>query len=127
MTLYLAIAAGGSLGAVCRYWVSTHTYAWLGTGFPFGTLMVNVSGSMLMGFLSILLAQRLALPDELRVALLVGFLGSYTTFSTFALDGLNALQQGAWAKTVAYVLVSVFGSLLGVWLGWLGARLIGKL
>jgi CrcB protein len=124
MTLYLAIAAGGSLGAVCRYWVSSQTYALLGTGFPFGTLMVNVTGSMLMGFLSILLAQRLALPDEVRMALLVGFLGSYTTFSTFALDGLQALHQGAWVKVVVYVLASVFGSLLGVWLGWLGARLI---
>lgn len=124
MTLYLAIAAGGSLGAVCRYWVSTHTHAWLGTGFPFGTLMVNVSGSLLMGFLSIVLVHRLALPEEVRLALLVGFLGSYTTFSTFALDGLNALHQGAWMKLVLYVLVSVFGSLLGVWLGWLGARLI---
>ncbi len=124
MTLYLAIAAGGSLGAVCRYWVSTHTYAWLGTGFPFGTLMVNVTGSLLMGFLSVLLTQRLALPEEVRVALLVGFLGSYTTFSTFALDGLNALHQGATGRVVAYVLISVFGSLLGVWLGWLGARLL---
>jgi len=124
MTLYLAIAAGGSLGAVCRYWVSTHTYAWLGSGFPFGTLMVNVSGSLLMGFLSVLLTQRLALPEEVKLALLVGFLGSYTTFSTFALDGLNGLQQGALAKVAAYVLASVFGSLLGVWLGWLGARLL---
>ncbi len=124
MTLYLAIAAGGSLGAVCRYWVSTHTYAWLGSGFPYGTLMVNVSGSLLMGFLSVLLTQRLALPEEVKLALLVGFLGSYTTFSTFALDGLAALQQGAVTKVTVYVLVSVFGSLLGVWLGWLGARLL---
>ena len=124
MTVYLAIALGGSLGAVCRYWVSTSTYAWLGTEFPFGTLMVNVSGSLLMGFLAVLLTEKLAVPEALKLALLVGFLGSYTTFSTFALDGLNWLYNGAWIKVMAYMLISVFGSLLGVWLGYLGARFI---
>lgn len=124
MTVYLAIALGGSLGAVCRYWVSTSTYAWLGSEFPFGTLMVNVTGSLMMGFLAILLTEKIAVPEALRFALLVGFLGSYTTFSTFALDGLNWLHNGAWMKVLAYMLMSVFGSLLGVWLGYLGARYI---
>ena len=124
MTVYLAIALGGSLGAMCRYWVSTSTYAWLGTDFPFGTLMVNVTGSLMMGFLSVMLTQKMAVSEELKFALLVGFLGSYTTFSTFAMDGLNWMHNGAWMKVAAYMLVSVFGSLLGVWLGYLGARLI---
>jgi fluoride exporter len=124
MTDYLAIALGGSLGAICRYWVSSSTYARLGTEFPFGTLMVNVTGSLIMGFLALLLTEKIAVPEEVKFALLVGFLGSYTTFSTFALDSLNWLQNGAWMKAVAYLLISVFGSLLGVWLGYLGARLI---
>ena len=97
---------------------------WLGTEFPFGTLMVNVSGSFLMGFLVILLTEKLSVPEEVKLALLVGFLGSYTTFSTFALDGLNWLHNGAVMKVAAYVLFSVFGSLLGVWMGYVGARLL---
>ena len=126
MSIYLAIALGGSLGAVCRYWVSTSTYSWLGTDFPYGTLMVNVSGSFLMGFLAILLTEKLSLPDEFKLALLVGFLGSYTTFSTFALDGLHWLNNGAILKVGIYILLSVFGSLLGVWMGYLGARMLLK-
>jgi len=126
MTVYLAIALGGALGAISRYWVSARIYLWLGTEFPFGTLMVNISGSLLMGFLALLLTEKISLPEELRFALLVGFLGSYTTFSTFALDGLQALQNGAMMKVAMYVLLSVGGSLLGVWMGYLGARMLLK-
>lgn len=124
MTVYLAIALGGSLGAVCRYWVATSTYAWLGTEFPFGTLLVNVSGSLLMGFLALVFTEKFVIPEELKYAILVGFLGSYTTFSTFAMDSLNWLHNGAWMKAAVYMLISVFGSLLGVWIGYLGARFI---
>jgi fluoride exporter len=124
MTVYLAIALGGSLGAVCRYWVSSSTYAWMGAEFPFGTLMVNITGSIMMGFLALLLTEKIAISEELKFAILVGFLGSYTTFSTFALDALNWLHNGAWMKVAAYMLMSVFGSLLGVWIGYLGARFI---
>jgi CrcB protein len=126
MTVYLAIAFGGALGAISRYWVSARTYLWLGTEFPFGTLMVNISGSVMMGFLALLLTEKISLSEELRFALLVGFLGSYTTFSTFALDGLQALQNGAVMKVAMYVLLSVGGSLLGVWVGYLGARMLLK-
>jgi len=124
MTVYLAIALGGSLGAVSRYWVSSKTYLWLGTEFPYGTLMVNISGSFIMGFLAIFLSEKIELPEEIKFALLVGFLGSYTTFSTFALDGLQAFQNGAFMKVALYILISVTGSLLGVWMGYLGARLL---
>ena len=124
MSVYLAIAFGGSLGAVSRYWVSSRTYLWLGSEFPFGTLMVNVTGSFLMGLLAIVLTEKIAVPEELRFALLVGFLGSYTTFSTFALDGLQALNNGLMLKFSMYVLISVTGSLAGVWMGSLAARLL---
>ncbi len=120
--LYLSIALGGALGALCRYWVSSRTYAWLGADFPFGTLLVNVSGSMAMGFLVIVFSEKLALAEELKFAILVGFLGSYTTFSTFALDSLQWLHNGAVMKVAIYVLSSVVGSLLGVWIGYLAAR-----
>lgn len=124
MSVYLAIAFGGSLGAVSRYWVSSKTYLWLGSEFPFGTLMVNVTGSFLMGLLAILLTEKIAVPEEVRFALLVGFLGSYTTFSTFALDGLQALNNGLMMKFSMYVLISVCASLAGVWMGSIAARLI---
>ena len=126
MSIYLAIALGGSLGAVCRYWVSTSTYQWLGTDFPFGTLMVNVSGSFVMGLLTVLFTEKLTLGEEVRLALVVGFLGSYTTFSAFALDTLNWVNNGALIKAGAYILFSVAGSLLGVWAGFVGARLVLK-
>ena len=124
MSVYLAIALGGSLGAMLRYFVSARTYLWLGNEFPVGTLMVNVTGSFLMGFLAILLSQKIAVSEELRFAILVGFLGSYTTFSTFALDGLQALNNGFMLKFSLYVLISVSASLAGVWLGALVARLL---
>ncbi len=124
MTMYLAIAVGGAFGAIGRYWISSTTYRWLGSDFPFGTLMVNISGSFLMGFLVIVLAEKWTLSEELKLALVVGFLGSYTTFSTFAMDGINALNNGAILKASAYILISVFGSLLGVWIGYLAARLL---
>ena len=89
MSIYAAIAVGGSLGAVSRYWMSTSTYQWLGFGFPYGTLAVNLLGSLTMGFLSELLVERLQVSDEIRIGLLAGFLGSFTTFSTFAIDVLQ--------------------------------------
>jgi len=122
MSTYLAIALGGSLGAVCRYWVSTSTYAWLGTGFPWGTLIVNVSGSFLIGLLTVLLSEKLDLPNEIRMGLIVGFLGAYTTFSTFALDVLNTASNEAMLRAGGYIALSVVGSLVGVWIGFAGAR-----
>jgi CrcB protein len=122
MSTYLAIALGGSLGAVCRYWVSTSTYAWLGTGFPWGTLMVNVTGSFLIGLLTVLLSEKLHLPHEIRMGLIVGFLGAYTTFSTFALDVLNTVSNEAMLRAGGYIGLSVVGSLVGVWIGFAGAR-----
>lgn len=124
MNIYLAIALGGSLGAMSRYWVSTTSSAWLGSGFPYGTMIVNISGSFAMGFLVILLTEKIVMPEAVRLALIVGFLGSYTTFSTFALDSMQSLNSGAMMKVTAYILISVFGSILGLWLGNLTARLL---
>jgi CrcB protein len=122
MSIYIAIAFGGSLGAVCRYWVSTSTTRWLGDGFPYGTLTVNIIGSIVIGFLTILLADRLNVSEEVRLGLIVGFLGAFTTFSTFALDTVYLIDNGAILKTVLYGLVSVILSVLGVWAGILAAK-----
>lgn len=86
MNQIIAIALGGSVDAVTRFLVANGIYAWLSRSFPHGTLFVNVSGSFLMGFLTALMLQRFAVAMEYRAAILVGFLGAYTTFSTFELE-----------------------------------------
>lgn len=122
MSIYIAIAFGGSLGAVCRYWISTSTNRWLGDGFPYGTLTVNVIGSILVGFFTILLADRLNVSNEVRLGLIIGFLGAFTTFSTFALDTVYLIDNGAILKAVTYSLFSVALSVVGVWAGILSAK-----
>lgn len=122
MSIYLAIAIGGSFGAVSRYWVSNATYGWLGNNFPYGTLMVNVVGSLVMGFLTVLLTQRLNVSEELRLGLVVGFLGSFTTFSSFAMDSIHWLENGAILKTLSYVLLSLVFTVLGAWGGLVTAK-----
>lgn len=122
MSIYIAIAFGGSLGAVCRYWVSTSTNRWLGDGFPYGTLTVNVVGSIAVGFLTIVLTDRLNVSNEVRLGLIIGFLGAFTTFSTFALDTVYLIDNGAIIKAVTYGLVSVILSVLGVWAGIFAAK-----
>jgi CrcB protein len=122
MSIYIAIAFAGALGAISRYWVLRTAYSWLGDNFPYGTLMVNVSGSVVMGFLTVLLVHRLNVSQEIRLALLVGFLGSFTTFSTFSMDTIHWIENGAILKALVYVLMSVVACVLGAWAGLISAR-----
>ncbi len=122
MSIYIAVAVGGSLGAVSRYWVSSATYQWLGQNFPYGTLGVNLLGSLAMGFLSVLLVYRWQVSDEIRIGLLSGFLGSFTTFSTFAMDTLHLAGNDAVIKAIVYTLASVILCILGAWAGLVAAR-----
>ena len=122
MSIYFAIALGGSLGAISRYWVSTATYSWLGSNFPYGTLMVNVTGSLVMGFLTVVLVQRFDVSDEVRLGLIVGFLGSFTTFSAFSIDIIHWIENGAVIKALVYILVSVIACVLGAWAGLISAK-----
>ena len=118
----LAVAAGGACGALLRFWVAQAVIALLGRGFPFGTLMVNVSGSMAMGVLYVLFFERYDIAPEWRAALVVGFLGAFTTFSTFSMDTLLLIQQGDHAKAGMNVALSVVLCLAGCWLGMAAAR-----
>lgn len=116
-TQWLAIALGGAVGAIVRFGVANSIYDWLGRDFPHGTLFINVSGSFLMGFLSVMLLQRFPLAVEYRAAILVGFLGAYTTFSTFALETLNLFETGNVLKAGLNILLSVVLCLAAVWVG----------
>jgi CrcB protein len=117
MRIYMAVAAGGALGAVCRYALTAAVEPLLQPGFPVGTLMANVAGSFLMGVLVEVLALVWSPPEEMRAFLVVGVLGAFTTFSAFSMDAVGLLQQGAVSAALAYIVASVFLSLVGVFGG----------
>lgn len=120
----LAIAAGGALGAVLRFWMSNGVYALLGRGFPYGTLAVNVLGSLLMGFLFVLLIDKLSLGPNWRAALLIGLLGAFTTFSAFSIETLNLIEEGETMKALLNTALSVVLCVGAAWAGVLAGRSI---
>lgn len=125
MNQLLSIALGGAVGALLRFFVSSGVYTWLGRGFPYGTLSVNLMGSFLIGLLTeALILQRVAISLEYRAAILVGLFGSFTTFSTFSLETYYLIEQGHYGKAGLNVLVSVGACLAAVWLGLLSGRTI---
>ena len=124
MSRYLLIALGAALGANARYLIGVWAGSRFGAAFPYGTLMVNVSGSLLLGFVLALATERLSLSPETRLMLTVGFLGSFTTFSSYAVESLNLLREASpWSGLVNILgnnLISLVGALFGTYL----ARLI---
>jgi len=117
MRLYLAVAAGGALGAVCRYALSEAVAPLLHPGFPVGTLAANVAGSFLMGALVEVLALVWSPPEEVRAFLVVGLLGAFTTFSAFSMEAVGLLQHGTVGAALAYIVASVLLSLAAVFGG----------
>ncbi|QKI89515.1 fluoride efflux transporter CrcB [Thiomicrorhabdus xiamenensis] len=117
-----AIAAGGALGAVARFAVSHQVYVWFGRDFAWGTLAVNVAGSFAMGLLAVLLIDKWSLSNEWRSFILVGFLGAFTTFSTFSYETMQYIQVGEMTKAVANMALSLILTLSAVWLGMIGGR-----
>lgn len=117
MTQILAIAMGGALGSVLRFWMSGWVSGILGRGFPYGTLMVNVSGSLLMGFLYVLLVDKFNASDEWRAFLLIGLLGGFTTFSSFSMETFDFIATGEVFKAFMNIVLSVAVCLVATWLG----------
>jgi len=123
MSNIILIFLGAGLGGVLRYLASNGVYLFLGRDFPYGTLIVNVTGCFCMGFLFIVITERfngMAIP--LRSFLLIGLLGGYTTFSSFSIETLNLFESGAWFSALLNVLLSVTLCLVAVWFGVIGGR-----
>lgn len=117
MNHVLAIAVGGAVGSVLRFWVSNWVTGMLGRGFPYGTLLVNVSGSLLMGFLYVALIEKFNASTEWRALLLIGLLGGFTTFSSFSMETFNLIEAGEILKALGNVILSVSVCLAATWLG----------
>jgi CrcB protein len=122
MNNLLAIALGGSLGALARYGVDALVATLLGRGFPYGTLLINVTGSFAIGIMYVLIIEHMEMHPIWRHVLIVGFLGAYTTFSTFSLESVRLLEQGQMLSAGLYVLSSVAICLCATWLGLVVAR-----
>jgi CrcB protein len=121
LTHLILIGAGGFLGAVARYVVDGRIVQATGASLPWGTFVVNVSGSFAVGLLFALVTERAALPSELRGPVMIGFIGAYTTFSTLALESWRMMEDGAWlAATLnlgGSILVGVAAVVAGVAIG----------
>jgi fluoride exporter len=118
------VALGGAVGSVIRYLVGLAVQNRSGMDFPVGTLVVNISGCLLLGFLIHYALATPAITPELRALLTTGLCGGYTTFSTFSYETVTLIQDGDWRRAILYVGLSVAGSILAVMLGIAGARQI---
>lgn len=107
MNLAVVIGAGGAVGSVLRYGLSTAVGKWLGTAFPYGTVIVNVLGSFTIGLLYVWLMERTGASGELRAFLIVGVLGGFTTFSSFSLETSVLLMQASYTRAALNIILSV--------------------
>lgn len=123
MQTYFWIAIGSALGGVARYWCSGLTAILVGETFPWGTLLVNVVGSLIIGFVATITGPdgRMFVGTLPRQFVMIGVLGGFTTFSSFSLQTLNLINDGEWQQAGLNITASVFMCLLAVWLGHIAA------
>ncbi|MGA2951793.1 MAG: fluoride efflux transporter CrcB [Caulobacteraceae bacterium] len=124
LSTYLWVALGGALGSVARYACSSLAAAWFGETFPFGTLIINVVGSFVIGFFAAVTGPdgRLLVAGDMRQFVMVGICGGYTTFSSFSYQTLTLAQGGEFVRAGANIVGSVVFCLLAVWLGWVAGH-----
>ncbi len=122
--MMLMIALGGALGAMGRYAVSGWTYQMLGESFPYGTLAVNLIGCLLLGVVQQIGDTTNLISQETRIAVAVGFLGAFTTYSTFGFETLRQLEAGSFLPAITNVTAHLLMGLLAVWLGMTLVRLL---
>ncbi|MBE0459531.1 fluoride efflux transporter CrcB [Pseudoalteromonas sp. KG3] len=121
LKIYLMIAAGGASGACLRFFISETMLKLLGRGFPFGTLAVNILGSLLIGILYGLIERGIITASPAKTLIGIGFLGALTTFSTFSMDSLVLLQQGHFFKMALNIVLNVA---VCIFMAWLGLQLV---
>jgi CrcB protein len=126
MGAYVAVAIGSALGGVARHWCTLMATTRLGAAFPWGTLLINVLGSFVIGFFFAIAGSdgRFQASANVRLFVMTGICGGYTTFSAFSLQSLSLLQDGAWFRGGSYVIASVVLCLIAVWAGYALARVI---
>lgn len=123
---YLAVAAAGFLGAVSRGFISNLIKPDFAGHFPLSTLMVNLTGCFILSLFMSLTLSRLIINSRLRLAIATGFLGAYTTFSTFSLEAVNLVRSGPGWLALGYILATPLGCILAAWLGDVLSRMAGK-
>lgn len=123
MQKYLFIALGGALGAIARYWVGGAVASRLGTRFPWGTFVINISACVIIGFSMTFLSRRAGLNPAWRFLVPIGFIGAYSTFSTYEWETLSSLRSGAFLTGALYAGVSFAAGLIAVWGGSLLAEI----
>lgn len=114
---YLYVFVGGGLGASIRYWISGLIPRWIGSGFPYANLFINVSGSFLIGLMMTAFEDRFLVNPSLRVFLTIGILGGYTTFSSFSYETIALLNNGEVYRATLFVTLSIGLCLIGTFLG----------
>ncbi|HVZ16922.1 MAG TPA: fluoride efflux transporter CrcB [Terriglobales bacterium] len=124
MSKYVIVGVGGFLGAITRFWLGVYVGTRLGSRFPYGTFIINISGSFLIGLVLTILAERSTLSPNWRYLIPIGFIGAYTTFSTFEFETLRAMQDGQIAIGLMNVIGSVTMGFIAVWLGVITAKLL---
>lgn len=124
MQNYLLIALGGALGSMARYWVGAVVAGRLGTRFPYGTLIINISACMILGFAVTFLGRRAGLNQGWLYLIPVGFVGAYSTFSTYEWETISLVRSGAFPMAALYSVGSLILGLAAVWCGLLLAKLL---
>lgn len=115
---------GGFIGSAARYWMSNLTYRFWGQDFPYGTLVVNVLGCLLIGFLMTFFEERFLVNPNLRIFLTIGILGGFTTFSTFSFETVALLKEGSYLMGGGNIFLSVLSCLGATWIGSIAGKLI---
>lgn len=124
----LAVFCGGFLGTILRYSLSTVLQSWLGKGWPYDILLINLTGACMLATLTIVADASLFIGPTRRLFLTTGLLGAYTTFSSLALGDVLLFHQGAWIPALVYLLLSIPGGIGMVVFGdWLGQRLVARM
>ena len=124
LSKYMYIAVGGALGSMARFWVGSAVASRLGTRFPYGTFVINITACVVIGFSLTFLAKRTDMNPAWRFLVPVGFVGAYSTFSTYEWETLSTLRSGAFSMAALYAFSSLFLGLAAVWCGALIAETI---